>query len=62
MRYIIEKDKTINIIKNRQTTYDTEDEDSDDSIERYVSKADKSVTNSTFDFTQLDLSDINVPR
>ena len=56
----MDKDKIINIIKNTHKNYDTEDEDSDDSIERYVSKADKSDTNSTFDFTQLDLSDTNV--
>ena len=57
---IIEKDKIINIIKNTHTNYDTEDEDSDDSLKMYVSKADNSDTNSTFDFTQLDLSDTDV--
>ena len=35
--------------------YDTEDEDFDDSVDKYVSKADCSDTNSTFDFAQVDL-------
>ena len=56
IRDIIEKDKIINIRKNTHKNYDTEDDDSDDSTERYVSKADNSDANSTFDFAQLDLS------
>ena len=55
-REITEKDKIINIIKNTHKNYDTQDDDSDDSTERYVSKADNSDANSTFDFAQLDLS------
>ena len=54
-RDIVEKDKIINIIKNTHKNYDTEDQDSDDSADKYVSKADCSDTNSTFDFAQLDL-------
>ena len=54
-REILEKDKIINIIRNTHNNSDTEDEDSDDSVYKYVSKADCSDTNSTFDFAQLDL-------
>ena len=59
-REIVEKDKIINIIKNTHKSSDNEDEDSDDSIERYVSKADISDTNITFDFAQLDLDETYV--
>ena len=57
---IVEKDKIINIIKNTHKSSDNEDEDSDDSTERYVSKADVSDSNSTFDYAQLDLDETDV--
>ena len=36
---------------------DDEDEDSDDSVERYISKADINNSDSTFDYAQLDISE-----
>ena len=54
-REIVEKDKIIDIIKNTHKNDDTEDEDSDDSLEKYVSNGGRRDTNSSFDFTQLDL-------
>ena len=59
---IVEKDKIINIIKNTHKKYDTEDEDSDDSVEMYGSKADESDNISSFDFSQLNLEVTDVPQ
>jgi hypothetical protein len=61
-REITEKDKIINIIKNTHKNYDTEEDDSDNSTEMYISKDDNSDANNTFDFAQLDLSITDVPE
>ena len=54
---IEEKDKVIDIMKHSFKCSDDEEEDSDDSAERYDSKADINNSDSTFDYAQLDISE-----
>ena len=54
---IEEKDKVMNIMKFSFKCSDNEDEDSNVSVGIYVSKADINNSDSTFDYSQLDISE-----